>query len=75
MWHVPAQAAVTDEYLAGIMARSSGLQIVSAADGRYWVVLDEAGYPVAQGRREMCERVAAGLPVLARQGDLFGSVG
>jgi hypothetical protein len=43
------------------------------SQGFYYVVHDAAGRLVAQGSREMCERVAAGLPLIGKQGDLFGA--
>lgn len=47
------------------------MKVSPTAGGAYYIVHDAAGRLVAQGSRGMCERVALGLLIIGKQGDLF----
>jgi len=47
------------------------VSVVKAVGADFWTVVDAAGRVVAQGRRELCQCVAEGRPVIAEQGDLL----
>lgn len=39
--------------------------------GEFWIVTDASGRVLAQGRKGLCERVVAGLPLIGEQGSLW----
>jgi hypothetical protein len=47
------------------------LRVHQAVGGDYFVVLDAAGVPVAQGDRQLCDLVAAGTKIYAVPDDLL----